>query len=175
METTSNNESINVQQTTDLSGQVNNQAATVQQIVGEAVNKPLAVAFREHSAETEEQGWHVNTNLDCDVKTWLRSDKRMVVNKEYPGILRLDSEADIDYYRCRDPHMTFIETTLSSYAGRRNTCIYEGKHLTCTKRLNSTARLNFKSLKQNVYSDIDNFATEVANEIREALKAFVEE
>ena len=40
METTSNKEIINVQQTSEQTGQVNNQAATVQQIVGEAVNKP---------------------------------------------------------------------------------------------------------------------------------------
>jgi hypothetical protein len=143
-------------------------------------NSSLAKGYRQYIAsqengEAEEQGWHANTELGCDVKTMLRNDKRMLVNKEYPGILRLDSEADIDEFRCRDPHMSFIEAVLTSSTGRRNVCIYEGKHITCTKRLNGTARLNFKSLKQDVYSDIDNFAIEVANEIREALKSFVEE
>lgn len=142
-------------------------------------NSPLAKGYRQYIAsqeneKTEEQGWHRNTELGVDVKTLLRSDKRLLLNKEYSGILRLDVEADIDEFSSHDAHMTFIEATLTSSAGRRNVCIYEGRHITCTKRLNSTARLNFKSLKQDAYSDIDNFATEVANEIREALNCLIE-
>ena len=120
-------------------------------------------------------GWHRNTDLGCDVKTILRSDVRMKVGKEYLGVLRLDSEADIDEYRFRDPHMTFIESTAMMTSARRNVHLYEGRHITCTKRLNGTPRLNFKNLKQDAFHNVDNFAFEVANEIREALKGFVEE
>jgi hypothetical protein len=143
-------------------------------------NSPLAKGYRQYIAsqengEDEEQGWNVSTELGCDVKTILRSDKRMLVNKEYLGILKLDSDTEIEDFRYRDAHMKFVEATISSSAGRRNVRLYEGQHITCTKRLNGTAHLNFKNLKQDVYSDIDNFAREVANEIREALKGFVEE
>lgn len=143
-------------------------------------SSPLAVGYRQYIAsqengEAEEQGCRVNTELGCNVKTFLRSDKRMLVHKEYPGILRLDAEADIDELHCRDAHMTFIEAVLSPSVGRRNVCIYKGKHISCTKSLYGMPRLNFKSLKQDVYSDIDNFATEVANEICEALAVLVEE
>lgn len=143
-------------------------------------NSPLAKGYRQYIAsqengEDEEQGWNVSTEQGCDVKTILRSDKRMLVNKEYLGILKLDSDTEIEDFRYRDAHMTFTEATLSSSTGRRNVCTFNGEHITCTKRLNGTARLNFKSLKQNVYSDIDNFAREVANEIREALNGLVEE
>ena len=41
--------------------------------------------------------------------------------------------------------------------------------------MNGTARLNFKNLKQDAYHNVDNYAFEVANEIREALKGFVGE
>ena len=40
----------------------------------------------------KEQGWHTNTDLGCDVKTILRSDRKMKVGKEYQGVLRRDSE-----------------------------------------------------------------------------------
>ena len=143
-------------------------------------NSPLAVGYRQYIAslengEAEEHGWHTDTQLGCDMKTFLRSDKRLLVNKEYPGVLRLDAEADIDDFRCRDAHMTFIESTALSTAERRNVRLYEGRHITCTKRLNGTARLNFKELKQDAYHNVDNYAFEVANEIREALKGFVGE
>ena len=35
-------------------------------------------------------GWHINTDMGCDVKTILRSDRRMMVGKAYPGVFRLD-------------------------------------------------------------------------------------
>lgn len=138
-------------------------------------NEPLAIAFRKRKSQVKKQVWHSNTELGCDVKTFLRSDKRLLVNKEYPGILRLDTEADIDEFRCCDPHITFFEAASKSYVCHRNVHLYEGKHITCTKSLNGTARLNFKSLKQDVYYEIDKYAIEVANEIREALEGLVEE
>ena len=138
-------------------------------------NEPLAVAYREHSLETDEPERHRNTELGVNLKTFLRSDKRMLVNKEYPGILRLDSQADIDEFRCCDPHMTFYEAASKSYVCHRNVHLYEGRHITCTKRLNGSLRLNFKNLKLDAAFSVDGYALEVANEIRNALKGLVEE
>ena len=47
-------------------------------------NSPLAKGYRQYIAsqengEVEEQGWHTNTELGCDVKTILRSDRIMRV------------------------------------------------------------------------------------------------
>jgi hypothetical protein len=143
-------------------------------------NSPLAKGYRQYIAsrengEAEDQGSNRNTELGVNLKTFLRSDKRMLVNKEYPGILRLDSQADIDEFRCCDPHMTFYEAASKSYVCHRNVHLYEGRHITCTKRLNGSLRLNFKNLKLDASFSVDGYALEVANEIRNALKGLVEE
>lgn len=140
-------------------------------------NSPLAKGYRQYIAsqengEAEEQGWHANTELDCDVKTLLRSDKRMLVNKEYPGILCLDSEADIDEFRCRDPHITFIEVVRPT-AGKRNPHVFAGQFITVTRRDDGSLRPNFKPMPKGM--SVDDYALGVANEIREALKGLVEE
>ena len=56
------------------------------------------------------QGWHRNTELSVDLKTILRSDVRMKTGKAYQGVLRRDSDAEIEDFRCHDPHFTFTET-----------------------------------------------------------------
>ena len=140
-------------------------------------NGPFARAYRAHTSEVEaeKQGWHANTDLGCDLKTILRCDHMMTTGKEIPGVLRRDSDAVVDEFLSLDAHYTFIESTALSTAERRNVRLYEGRHITCTKRLNGTARLNYKELKQDAYENVDNYAFEVANEIREALKGFVGE
>ena len=60
------------------------------------------------------EGWHRNTDLAVDLKTVLRSDRSMKKSKEYQGVLRLDSDAEIEDFRCRDAHYTFIETVQGS-------------------------------------------------------------
>ncbi|MBR4553786.1 MAG: hypothetical protein IKO20_08750 [Bacteroidaceae bacterium] len=135
-------------------------------------NEPLAVAYRERSEETEEHGWHTNTELACDVKTLLRSDKRMLVNKEYPGVFRLDSEAEIDDFRCRDAHMTFIET-VSMRAEKRNPHVFVGRYITITRRDDGLLRPNFKPMP--VGMSADNYALGVYRELREALGSLVEQ
>ena len=138
-------------------------------------NEPLAVAYREHSAEMEEPCWHANTELGCDVKTILRSDKRMLVNKAYLGVLRLDLEADIDEFRCLDPHMTFIETVPMT-AGKRNPHVFDGEYITLTRRDDGSLRPNFKPMpKLGANLSVDNYAFEVYRELRGALKGLVEE
>ena len=54
-------------------------------------NSPLAIGYRQYIAsqeneEDEEQSWHANTDLGCNVKTLLRSDKRAKAGKSYPGV-----------------------------------------------------------------------------------------
>lgn len=143
-------------------------------------NSPLAKGYRQYIAsqengEAEEQGWHANTELGCDVKTLLRSDKRMLVNKAYPGVLRLDAEADIDEFRCRDAHMTFIETVPMS-AGKRNPHVFDGEYITLTRRDDGSLRPNFKPMpKLGANLSVDNYAFEVYRELRGALKGLVEE
>lgn len=142
-------------------------------------NSPLAKGYRQYIAsqengEAEEQGWHANTELGCDVKTLLRSDKRMLVNKAYPGVLRLDSEADIDEFRCRDAHMTFIETVPMT-AGKRNPHVFDGEYITLTRRDDGSLRPNFKPMpKLGANLSVDNYAFEVYRELRGALKGLVE-
>ena len=120
------------------------------------------------------QSWNTNTELSVNLKTILRSDARMETDKEYWGVLRRDSEREVDEFLYHDPHFTFTEVALASSSGRRNVHLYEGQHITCTKRLNGTLRLNFKNLKLNAGFNIDRYAFEVANEIREALSGLVE-
>ena len=66
-----------------------------------------------------EQGWNPNTELGCEVKTILRSDRKMKVGKEYQGVLRRDTDADVDEFLCRDAHYTFIETVPHHYPPQR--------------------------------------------------------
>ena len=127
-----------------------------------------------YSKKTDTQGWHPDTDLGCDLKTMLRSDKRMQTGKDYQGVLRRDSDAEIDEFLCRDAHYSFIECTFPPTPERRNVHLYEGDHITCTKRLNGSLRLNFKSLKVDAAFNVDGYALEVANEIREALSGLVE-
>lgn len=143
-------------------------------------NSPLAKGYRQYIAsleagKAEVQGWHVDTNLGCDVKTVLRSDRRMEAGKEYQGIFRLDAEAVTDEFLCRDAHFTFFEAALPPSSQRRNVRLFEGRHITCTVRTDGKLRLNFKGLKPESLRNVDSFALEVANEIQSALRGLVEE
>ena len=137
-------------------------------------NEPLAVAYREHTTESEKQGWHTNTELGCDVKTLLRSNVRMVVGKEYQGIFRLDSEGIADEFRCHDPHYTFVETVPQKGA-KRNPHMFDGRYITVTRRDDGSLRLNFKELKVGADFNLERFALGVYNELCMALYGLVEE
>ena len=121
----------------------------------------------------KEQGWHTNTDLGCDVKTILRNDKRMLLNKEYPGVFRLDSEGIIDEFLCRDPHFTFIETVTQT-AGKRNPHVFDGKYITVTRRDDGSLRLNFKELPKGANFNLERFALGVYNELCLALGGLIE-
>ena len=42
------------------------------------------------------EGWNRNTELGCDVKTILRSDRKMKVGKTYRGVLTRDCDRVVD-------------------------------------------------------------------------------
>ena len=143
-------------------------------------NEPLAKGFRQYIAskengEGEADGWHANTDLGCELKTLLRSDKRMKTGKEYRGVLRCDAEAVIDDFVCRDPHYTFTEAVIKPSASRRSVHLFIGRHITLTRRADGSLHLNFKNLPTGAGFTVDGYAIEVCNEIRRALTGLVEE
>ncbi|MBQ4387416.1 MAG: hypothetical protein II822_07430 [Prevotella sp.] len=119
------------------------------------------------------QGWHRNTELGVDLKTFLRSDRSMKTGRDYLGILRLDSEADIDEFRCRDAHYTFVET-LPLRDGKRNPHVFDGKYITVTRRDDGSLRLNFKCLKVGRDFSPYRYALGVFNELMWALEELIE-
>ena len=120
------------------------------------------------------QGWHPNTELSVDLKTLLRKDVRMVTGKEYQGVLRRDSEAEIEEFRCRDAHFTFVET-VPQKDGKRNPHVFDGEFITVTRRDDGSLRLNFKELKTGEGFSLERYALGVYNEICLALGGLIEE
>ncbi len=95
--------------------------------------------------KNNEKVWHTNTDLGCDLKTILRSDRKMKVKKDYQGVLRLDDEGTIDEYLSRDPHYTFVETR--PWTSKRNPRVYDGEFITVTRRSDGSYHPNFKPMK----------------------------
>ena len=119
------------------------------------------------------EGWNPNTDLGCDLKTILRSDRRMQTSKDYQGVLRRDSDADVDEFLCRDAHYTFIET-VPQKSCRRNPRVFDGQYLTITRRADCSLWPNFKPLRKVAGFTVDGYAIGVCNELRQALKGLVE-
>ena len=119
------------------------------------------------------EGWHTNTDLGCDVKTILQSDRKMKVSKEYQGILCRDAEGITDEFLCRDPHYTFIETL--PWRARRNPRLFNGKFISITRQGDGSLRPNFKPMKTDKCFIVERYALGVYNEICMALGGLVEE
>ena len=119
-------------------------------------------------------GWNPNTELSVDLKTMLRRDRRIMKGKEYHGVLRRDAEAEIEEFRCRDAHFTFVET-MAQPAERRNPRIFEGQYISVTRRRDGSLRLNFKELKVGADFKLERYALGVYNEICLALAGLIEE
>ena len=119
------------------------------------------------------QCWHRNTDLAVDLKTVLHSDRSMKIGKEYQGVLRLDSEASIEDFRCRDAHYTFVET-LPQSAGKRNPHVFDGKYITVTRRDDGSLRPNFKPMKVGKDFSAYRYALGVFNELFFALDGLIE-
>ena len=119
------------------------------------------------------QGWNRSTELCVDLKTILRSDVRMKTGKEYRGILRRDSDAEIEEFRCHDPHYTFVET--QPWLSKRNPRVFAGKYITITRRDDGTLRPNFKPMKVGADFNLERFALGVYNELCLAIGGLIEE
>lgn len=121
------------------------------------------------------ESWNRNTHLGVNLKTILRSSKRMLKNKNYLGMLCRDSDAVVDDFLSRDEHFTFIET-MPLKSSKRNPHVFEGKYITITRRDDGLLRLNFKPLKtDDADFTVDGYALGVCNEISWALNGLVEE
>lgn len=121
-----------------------------------------------------EQGWNRNTELSVNLKTLLHSDRRMKPRKEYPGVLRCDTDTVVEEFRYRDPHFTFIET-LTATGGKRNPQVFEGRYITLTRWDDGSLHPNFKRVAMDRDFSVDAYAIAVCNELRRALKGLVEE
>ena len=119
------------------------------------------------------QGWHRNTELSVDLKTILRSDVRMKTGKAYQGVLRRDSDAEIEDFRCHDAHFTFTET--QPWTTKRNPRLFNGKYISITRRSDGSLRPNFKPLKMGDDFSLERYALGVYNELCIALGGLVEE
>ena len=117
------------------------------------------------------QGWNRSTELCCDVKTILHSDRTLKTGKDYQGVLRRDHGADIDEFRCRDAHYTFIET--QPWTMKRNPRVYKGKYITITRRPDGTLKPNFRPLPANM--SVERYAFGVYIELHKALEGLIEE
>ena len=114
-------------------------------------------------------GWHNNTHLSVNLKTQLRSDRKMRTSKEYQGILRRDVEVDEFHY---DEHFTFVETL--PWMSKRNPRVYNGKYINITRRDDGTLRPNFKPLTINEDFSVERYAFGVYRELHQALEGLVE-
>ena len=127
-----------------------------------------------HSKKANLNGWNNNTHLGVNLKTQLRSDRKMKVGKTYRGVLTRDYDRVVDDILYLDAHYTFVET-LPSTNGKRNPRLFEGRYITITRREDGSLRLNFKNLKVEAGFSVDGYALAVCNELRQALKGLVEE
>ena len=120
------------------------------------------------------QGWNRNTELAVDLKTILRSDRSMKTGKEYQGVLRRDSDAEIEDFRCHDAHYTFVET-LPQTAGKRNPHVFDGQYITVTRRDDGSLRPNFKPMRVDRDFSVYRYALGVFNELMCSLIDLIEE
>ena len=125
-----------------------------------------------HSKKTNLNGWHTNTDLGCDIKTILHSDRKMKAGKGYQGVLKLDQEGTIDEFLSRDPHYTFIETL--PWSMKRNPRVFNGKYISITRQDNSALRLNFKPMpKLDTNLSFERYAFGVYLELHKALEGLI--
>ena len=125
------------------------------------------------SKKANKHGWHRNTDLGCDLKTILRSDRRMKQGKDYQGVLRLDAEGDVDEYLTTDTHYTFVETR--PWTSKRNPRVFNGKFISITRQEGGTLRPNFKPMPTGSHFSLERYAFGVYLELHKALEGLVGE
>jgi hypothetical protein len=136
-------------------------------------NKKTMEATNIQSNTADMQGWNPNTELDVNLKTILHSDRRMQTGKDYQGVLRRDSDAEVDEFLCSDAHFTFVET-LPQAPQNRNPRVFDGDYITVTRRSDGSYHPNFKPMKRGAGFSVDAYAIRVCNELRMALKGLIE-
>ena len=112
-----------------------------------------------------------NTYIGVNLKTMLRNDSRAMLGKNYLGVLRRDVESDEFRY---DEHFTFVETVPST-AVKRNPKVYEGKHITITRKDDGTYRPNFKPMHIGGSLTLSRYVYQVYMELCEGLSGLIEE
>lgn len=135
-------------------------------------NKNNMEAKHFNNFTADPQGWHRNTDLGCELKTVLRSDKRMKTEKNYRGMLCRDAEAVLDDFLSRDAHYTFVETAPSRPA-KRNPRVFCGRLINVTRWDDGSLHPIFRPMPQGMSAD--NYAIEVYLELRSALRGLIEE
>ena len=118
------------------------------------------------------EGWHRNTDLSVNLKTILRSDRKMKPCKDYQGVLRLDAEGTVEEFLSRDAHYTFVETL--PWTSKRNPRLFNGKYISITRRPDGSLRPNFKPLKVTKGFSVERYTFNVYLELHKALKGLVE-
>lgn len=113
---------------------------------------------------SQEQVWHRNTHLCVDMKTMLRRDSVMKIDKSYPGVLTRDME----------DHFWFIETQPQT-ACKRNPHVFVGKYITITRKDDGTYRPNFRPMPKGKGFSLERYASGVASELLWALEGLVED
>ena len=119
----------------------------------------------------KQQGWNKNRELCIDVTTYLRSDSRMKAGKSYQGVLRRDVTCEEMRY---NEQMVFIETS-NQKRTKRNPHIFEGEHITITRRDDGSYRPNFRPIHIGPNFNVERYASSVANELLWGLEGLVEE
>ena len=94
----------------------------------------------------------------------------MRTGRDYQGVLRRDHDADIDEFRCRDAHYTFVETV--AWTEKRNPRVFRGKYITITRRPDGTLKPNFRPLPANM--SVERYAFGVYIELHKALEGLIE-
>jgi hypothetical protein len=117
------------------------------------------------------EGWHRNTDLSVNLKTILRSDRKMKPCKDYQGVLRLDAEGTVEEFLSRDAHYTFVETL--PWTTKRNPRVYNGNFISITRRPDGSLRPNFKPMNIGSDFNLEHYAFRVYLELHQALKGLV--
>ena len=116
------------------------------------------------SQEQNEPRLYPHTELNVDLKLLTHQRGRMPVGANLNGCIRRDGEE----------HYTFTEAQFGS-AARRNPHVFEGRHITITRRSDGSLHPNFKEMHIGAGFRIDSYALAVMNELRYGLKGLVEE
>ena len=112
-----------------------------------------------------------NTHLGVDLKTVLRKDRRTKTGKNYVGVLRRDVLCEEFLY---DEHFTFIEMPPKPPV-KHNPKVYDGKHISITRRDDGTLRPNFKPMHVKGTIAAAQYVVEVYIELCEGLAGLIEE